>query len=61
MTRRLRMELPPDVYALFIEARRQLEREVGEPMTDAAFMSMVCRGVLPANTPRAASRRIRSR
>ena len=46
MPRRVRMELPPEVYAVFIEARRHLEREVGEPMTDAAFMSMVCRGVL---------------
>ena len=46
MPRRVRMELPPEVYAVFIEARRHLEREVGESMTDAAFMSMVCRGVL---------------
>jgi hypothetical protein len=44
--RRLRMELPPETYALFLEARRWLEREVGHAMDDAQFMAVACRAVL---------------
>ncbi|HUQ01396.1 MAG TPA: DUF222 domain-containing protein [Kofleriaceae bacterium] len=42
----VRMELPTQTYALFLEARRHLEREHGRMMTDAEFMSVVCRAAL---------------
>ena len=42
----VRLELPPAVYALFLEARRVLERRVGAAMTDADFMGEACRIVL---------------
>ncbi len=42
----VRMELPPAAYALFLEARRHLEREVGQRMSDAEFMAVACRAVL---------------
>ena len=44
--RMVRLELPPDVYALFLEARRALEGEAGQSMTDAEFVAVACRGVL---------------
>ncbi len=42
----VRMELPPQTYALFLDARRRLEKEVGHAMTDAEFVAMTCRAVL---------------
>jgi 5-methylcytosine-specific restriction endonuclease McrA len=44
--RAVRMELPPETHALFLEARRKLERDVGHPMTDADFMTAACAAVL---------------
>ena len=44
--RPLRMELPPETYAMFLAARRHLEEAVGHPMTDAQFMAVACRAVL---------------
>jgi hypothetical protein len=42
----IRMELPTQTYALFLEARRHLEREHGRMMTDAEFVAEVCRAAL---------------
>jgi len=44
--RAVRMQLLPESYALFLEARRALEAEVGHPMSDSDFMAVACRGVL---------------
>ncbi len=44
--RTVRLQLLPEAYALFIEARRQLEAEVGHAMTDSDFMAVACKGVL---------------
>jgi len=44
--RPVRMQLRPESYALFLEARRALESEVGHPMSDSDFMAVACRGVL---------------
>lgn len=44
--RPLRMELPPETYAMFLAARRHLEEAVGHSMTDAQFMAVACRAVL---------------
>jgi hypothetical protein len=44
--RHLHMELPPETYALFLEARRQMERETGQSMTDGEFIAMACRTML---------------
>jgi hypothetical protein len=48
--RRLHMELPPETYALFLEARRRLEHETGQCMTDAEFMAMASRMILEGAT-----------
>ena len=42
----VRLELRPEVYALFLAARRQLEGEVGHAMTDSDFMAVACRDVI---------------
>jgi hypothetical protein len=42
----VRMELPPAVYAAFLDARRHVERATGSSMTDAEFMAVACRAVL---------------
>jgi hypothetical protein len=56
----VRMELPPAVYAAFLDARRHVERSTGAAMTDAEFMAVACRALLgdaatsdatPSNTP----------
>jgi len=44
--RAVRMQLLPESYALFLEARRALEAEVGHPMSDSDFMAVACRDVL---------------
>ncbi len=44
--RAVRLQLLPEAYALFLEARRKLEAEVGQAMTDSEFMAVACRGVL---------------
>ena len=44
--RRVRLELLPPDYALFLDARRHLEQITGEQMTDAEFMRVACRAVL---------------
>lgn len=43
MSRVVRLELPPQVYALFLDARRHLERAAGTPLTDAELVSDLCR------------------
>lgn len=45
----LRMEVPPQTYALFLDARRRLAQEVGHPMSDAEFLAVACRAVLGAS------------
>ena len=42
----VRMELPPAAYALFLDARRHLEKVTGQMMSDAEFISVACRAVL---------------
>jgi hypothetical protein len=49
--RTLRIELPPHAYALFLEARRHLEKVTGDAMTDADFMAVACRSVLAGSAP----------
>ena len=44
--RGVRLELAAEVYALFLEARRALEADVGQAMTDSDFMAVACRAVL---------------
>ena len=60
--RRLRLELLPPDYALFLDARRHVERITGEHITDAEFMRVACRAVLGggAATDAAAGRGARS-
>jgi hypothetical protein len=42
----LRIEVPPATYALYREARRHLEEQVGHAITDAQLIAVACRGVL---------------
>jgi len=42
----LRLELAPEDYALFVQARRALEDEAGERLDDTAVMAAMCRRVL---------------
>ena len=44
--RRLRLDLSPDVYARFLAARRQLEEDCGERMSDDDVMASLCDAVL---------------
>ena len=44
--RRITLELPEDVYALFLSARRHLESETGERLTDGDVMACLCDAVL---------------
>ena len=44
--RRVRLDLLPPDYALFLDARRHLQQITGEQMTDAEFMRVACRAVL---------------
>jgi hypothetical protein len=44
--RTVRMELPPETYALFLEARRKLEKDLGHAMTDADFMTAASAAIL---------------
>ena len=44
--RRLRLDLLPPDYALFLEARAHLQQLTGEQLTDADFMRVACRAVL---------------
>ena len=39
----LRLELAPEVYGLFLDARRAVEADVGHAMTDSEFMAVACR------------------
>jgi hypothetical protein len=45
-SRRLRLDLSPDVYARFLAARRQLEEECGERLSDDDVMASLCDAVL---------------
>jgi hypothetical protein len=42
----LRLDVKTSTLALFREARRQLELETGEKLSDDAFVAMLCRGAL---------------
>jgi hypothetical protein len=42
-TRTVKLELTPEAYALYLEARRALERETGGEVSDADFMTAACR------------------
>jgi hypothetical protein len=42
----LRIEVPPQTYALFREARRHLELQVGHAISDADFMAVASRALL---------------
>ena len=44
--RRLRLDLSPDVYARFLAARRQLEEDCGERLSDDDVMAALCDAVL---------------
>jgi hypothetical protein len=51
--RTLHLELPPPVYALFLQARRAVEATVGHSMTDADFIAELSRSALePPRAPR---------
>jgi hypothetical protein len=45
-TRTLTMELPPQVYAQFLEAKRMLQVQAGSSLDDAAVVSAMCQAVL---------------
>jgi hypothetical protein len=45
-TRTVRIEMEPRTYALFLQARRALEAEHGQEMTDSEFMEEVSLGAL---------------
>jgi hypothetical protein len=40
--RALRLDLAPDVYAMFLETRRQLQDETGERLSDSDLLRMLC-------------------
>lgn len=42
----VRLELPPATYALFLDARRYLEKVCGSSITNAELIAMACRTVL---------------
>jgi len=44
--RHVRFELPPDVYALLVSARRHLELQTGARLSDADFVASLCNAVL---------------
>jgi hypothetical protein len=44
--RRLVMDLPPQVYALFLEAKRMLQAQTGSSLDDAAVMTAMCQALL---------------
>ena len=44
--RHLRLALSPDVYARFLAARRQLEEDTGEHLSDDDVMAALCDGAL---------------
>ena len=51
----LRLELTPDAYAAFLEARRALSDETGDSLDDSAMMAALCeracRGAEPGRPP----------
>jgi hypothetical protein len=54
--RRLPLELTPEAYALWLEARRRLEDELGERLDDSAVITAMARRVLePAGAAAAAA------
>jgi hypothetical protein len=53
--RRLGLELAPEVYAAWLQARRHLEDEAGAPLDDSAIMAALCRGVLDPRPPAASA------
>ncbi|HUQ06920.1 MAG TPA: HNH endonuclease signature motif containing protein [Kofleriaceae bacterium] len=42
----LRIAVPPHTYALYLEARRHYETQVGHTITDAQLLTVACRAVL---------------
>ena len=40
--RALRLDLAPDVYAMFLETRRQLQDETGERLSDSDLVRLLC-------------------
>jgi hypothetical protein len=54
--RRLPLDLTPEAYALWLEARRHLEDELGERLDDSAVITAMARRVLePAGAPATAA------
>jgi hypothetical protein len=49
--RRLSLELTPEAYALWLEARRRLEDELGERLDDSAVVTAMARRALEAAAP----------
>jgi hypothetical protein len=45
-TRAVRLELPPEVYALWRQARMVVAQERGTELTDADFIEMLCRNAI---------------
>jgi hypothetical protein len=58
--RHLRLALSPDVYARFLAARRRLEEDTGEKLSDSDVMGALCDAVLapPAGARRGARHQI---
>lgn len=48
LPRLVRVGLTPELYSLFHQARRCLERRLGKPLTDADFIEAACRELLAA-------------
>jgi HNH endonuclease len=49
----LRLALGPDVYAMFLEARRVLEADTGESLDDSAVMAALCERACRGGEPAA--------
>jgi hypothetical protein len=52
----LRLEVDPEMYALFLETRRVLERDAGEALDDSAIVAALCERVLRGGAAEGASR-----
>jgi hypothetical protein len=50
-TRTIKLELTPEAYAHYLEARRALVRETGGDISDADFMAAVCRRTEASDGP----------
>ena len=54
--RPLRLDLDPDAYALFLEARRHLQDETGEQISDSEVMRTLCRSLLEPGSEKPSAR-----